>query len=80
MAETYLVQINMDSLRRNLSQINRWNLTAQEVGDWLRSMNFVRTPRGWLADDAALDRLEPDEILDRSVYSGSRMADIASVN
>ena len=72
MPATYLVQINMDSLRRNLSQINRWNLTLQEVTEWLSSMNFVRTPRGWLADDRRKLLAFARDLLN-SDYAGHRL-------
>ena len=63
MSGRYLLSVDLHRLRRNLSKENQFPFTGRKVLDWLVQMGFLAADGGWIADAAALGRLEPDEIL-----------------
>lgn len=63
MARIYTLAIDLPRLRRNLSRLNRWKFTDDDVLKWLSDMGFVRVRGSWSANAARVNRLEPDEIL-----------------
>jgi hypothetical protein len=61
-SDGYLIQIDLDRLRANLSAAERKSLSDQDVREWLEDCGFVARPDGWLCEADQLSQLQHDEI------------------
>ena len=60
----FLVRINLEQLRSNLSKADGQDHTLAEVRKWLREAGFEPAGDAWLVDQANLGQLEPSEVED----------------
>jgi len=58
--------IDIPRLQANLSQANVWPFTPDDTCRWPAFMGFRRDDGFWLTDGRRLERLEPDEILEKT--------------
>jgi hypothetical protein len=63
MAESFLVEIDLDALRRNRSLIEGREVGEAEAAAWLKEKGFVAVPNGWMAEEKALAVLDSSEVL-----------------
>ena len=65
MAETYIVDVNLQRLREHRSLVERRQLSDHEVQVWLVNFGFYPRVDGlYVAEQAVLDRLEPADIIE----------------
>jgi hypothetical protein len=65
MAESYLIQVDLEQLRRHHSIFQRRPMSESEIRLWLVQEGFYPRVDGlYLAEEALLRRLDASEILD----------------
>ena len=64
MASTYVVDVDLALLRAHRSRVEKRQLSDEEVRNWLKNFGFSPRCDGlYLAEDRALEILEPSEII-----------------
>lgn len=61
MADTYLIDIDAEQVRRNFTQGDGREWSPAEVRAWLIEHDFVATPEGWIAEEVSLGLLAKGE-------------------
>jgi hypothetical protein len=64
---TFLITINLDKLRENLSREDERPVTQAEVEQWLKDAGFTRVEDGWTVREADLGQLDPSEVITAEV-------------
>lgn len=63
MADSFVVQVNLDRLRQNFNLADATLWTDDRVKDWLREVGVVERPDGWLCEEISLEMLDKTEII-----------------
>ena len=64
MAEVwYIVQLDLEAIRRNLSKADRTTYSPEYVEHWLRDAGFHRAEKGWLVRSSDLGQVQPSEVV-----------------
>lgn len=61
MADTYIIGIDIERLRANLSAAENRQMTRDEVITFLEESGITRTDEGWLAEEISLSVLGANE-------------------
>ncbi len=62
MGRVLRIQIDLPTLRRNLSTADRREISTCEVRAWLTSAGFTPDHDAWIVREADLGHLQPDEV------------------
>ena len=63
MADSFVVQINLEKLRQNFNLADATLWTDDRVKDWLREGGFIERLDGWLCEEISLELLDKTEII-----------------
>jgi len=64
MASTYVVDLDLAQLRAHRSRVEKRQLSDEDIRSWLMHFGFSPRIDGlYLAEDAALELLDPSEII-----------------
>ena len=64
MADTYVVDLDLAQLRAHRSKVERRQLSDEDIRSWLMNYGFCPRMDGlYLAEDSALNILDPSEII-----------------
>ena len=67
MPRTFVLKLNLDRLRQQLSREEGRPISMDELHHWLRDAGFRQTANGWEIEERHLGQLLPSEVLDATV-------------
>lgn len=67
MSRVFLLQLDLNRIRKHMSEEEGREVSSAEVLAWLSDAGFVETSDGWEIPEKDLGQLRPDEVIEAHI-------------